>query len=148
VGRETEGGAIRTVIDRALTGHGSLIMLCDGPGVGKTRLAMEMSEYGSRVGFRCSVGRCYESAEPFPFLPFVEIIESDLAQAASRDDFRRRIGEKCVRTGPDRSKPSANFSGYSATTGTAAAAEAPLSPLELLRGTGPGGSNTAEHVRA
>jgi len=96
VGRETEGGAIRTVIDRALTGHGSLIMLCDGPGVGKTRLAMEMSEYGSRIGFRCSVGRCYESAEPFPFLPFVEIIESDLAQAASRDDFRRRIGENAA----------------------------------------------------
>jgi tetratricopeptide (TPR) repeat protein len=96
VGRETERGAIRAVIDRALTGHGSLIMLWDGPGVGKTRLAMEMSEYGSRVGFRCSLGRCYESAEPFPFLPFVEIIESNLAQAASRDDFRRRIGENAA----------------------------------------------------
>jgi tetratricopeptide (TPR) repeat protein len=96
VGRETEGGAIRTVIDRALTGRGSLVMLWDGPGVGKTRLAMEMSEYGSRVGFRCAVGRCYERAEPFPFLPFVEIIESDLARAASRDDFRRQIGENAA----------------------------------------------------
>jgi tetratricopeptide (TPR) repeat protein len=71
-------------------------MLWDGPGVGKTRLAIEMSEYGSRVGFRCSVGRCYERAEPFPFLPFVEIIESDLAQAASRDDFRRRMGDNAA----------------------------------------------------
>jgi|HubBroStandDraft_1064217.scaffolds.fasta_scaffold65641_2 hypothetical protein len=42
VGRESEGSAIRATIDRALTGHGSLVMFFDGPGVGKTRLAMEM----------------------------------------------------------------------------------------------------------
>ena len=96
VGRETERGAIRAVIDRALSGHGSLVMLGGGPGVGKTRLAMEMAEYASRVGFRCLVGHCYERDEPFPYLPFVEIIESDLAQAASLDDFRRRMGDNAA----------------------------------------------------
>src|SRR5260370_40235264 len=68
-------------------------MLAGGAGVGKTRLAMEMAEYASSVGFRCSVGHCYERDEPFPYLPFVEIIESDLAQAASLDDYRRRMGD-------------------------------------------------------
>ena len=34
---------IRAAIDRALDGHGSLIMLGGGPGVGKSRLAMEMA---------------------------------------------------------------------------------------------------------
>jgi tetratricopeptide (TPR) repeat protein len=92
VGRESEVGAIRAAIDRALTGHGSVIMLFDGPGVGKTRLAMEMAEYASREGFRCAVGRCYERDEPFPFLPFAEIIESNLAQAASLDDYYRQMG--------------------------------------------------------
>ena len=48
VGRETERSAIRAAIDRALSGHGSLVMLWGGPGVGKTRLAMEMAEYASR----------------------------------------------------------------------------------------------------
>ena len=96
VGREFEGTAIRAVIDRALTGHGSLVMLWDGPGVGKTRLALEMAEYASRVGFRYCVGRCYERDEPFPYLPFVEIIESDLAQAASLDDYRRRMGDNAA----------------------------------------------------
>ena len=90
VGRESEGSAIRAVIDRALTGHGSIVMLWDGPGVGKTRLAMEMAEYASRIGFRCSVGHCYERGEPF--LPFAEIIESNLAQAASLDDYRGQMG--------------------------------------------------------
>ena len=93
VGRETERRVIRTAIDRALTGHGSLIMLGGGSGVGKTRLAMEVAEYASRVGFQCCIGHCYERDEPFPYLPFVEIIESALAQAASLDDFRRRMGE-------------------------------------------------------
>jgi tetratricopeptide (TPR) repeat protein len=93
VGRESERGGIRAVIDRALSGQGSLVMLGGGPGMGKTRLAKEMAEHAWRVGFRCLVGHCYERDEPFPFLPFVEIIESTLAQAASLDDFRRRMGD-------------------------------------------------------
>ncbi len=96
VGRETERSAIRTAIDRALSGHGSLVMLGGGPGAGKTRLAMEMADYASRVGFRCLVGHCYERDEPFPYLPFVEIIENNLAQAASLDDFRRQIGDNAA----------------------------------------------------
>src|SRR5260370_5895318 len=51
VGRETESSAIRALIDRALTGDGSIVMLWDGPGVGKIRLAMVMADYASRKGF-------------------------------------------------------------------------------------------------
>jgi len=96
VGRESERSTIRAAIDRALSGHGSVVMLAGGPGVGKTRLAMEMAEYASRVGFRCLVGHCYERDERFPFLPFAEIIESNLAEAASLDDFRRRMGHNAA----------------------------------------------------
>jgi len=92
VGREAERGAIRASIELALSGRGGLVMLGGGPGVGKSRLAMEMAEYASRLGFKCVVGHCYERDEPFPYLPFVEMIESGLAQAASLDDFRRRVG--------------------------------------------------------
>src|ERR1700691_1496175 len=68
--REHELSTFRASIDRALTGHGSVVMLGGGPGVGKSRLAMEMAEYASRVGFRCLVGHCYERDERVPFLPF------------------------------------------------------------------------------
>ncbi|MGC2305923.1 ATP-binding protein [Candidatus Binatus sp.] len=91
VGRESERSTIRAAIDRALSGNGSVVMVGGGPGVGKTRLAIEMAESASRVGFRFLVGHCYEGDEPVPFLPFAEILESGLAQAASRDDFRRRM---------------------------------------------------------
>ncbi len=92
VGRESERGKIRAAIDRALSGHGSVVMLAGGSGVGKTRLAMEMAEYGSRVGFRCLVGHCYERDEPVPFLPFAEIIEGSVAESGP-DNFRRRVGD-------------------------------------------------------
>ncbi|HEY2484906.1 MAG TPA: AAA family ATPase [Candidatus Binataceae bacterium] len=96
VGRDAERAAIRAIVDGALSGRGSVVMLAGGPGVGKSRLALEMMDYASRVGFRCNVGHCYERDEPFPYLPFVEIIESELAQAASLDDFRRRMGDNAA----------------------------------------------------
>ena len=96
VGRETECSAIRATIDRAQDGRGSIVMLFDGPGVGKTRLAMQMAEYASSKGFRCAVGRCYERDEPVPYLPFAEIIEGNLARAPSLDDFRRRLGDSAA----------------------------------------------------
>jgi predicted ATPase len=72
------------------------VMLAGGPGVGKTRLTMEMAEYASRVGFRYLVGHCYERDERHPFLPFAEIIESNLAAAPSLEDFRRRMGDNAA----------------------------------------------------
>ena len=69
-----------------------MIMIGGGPGVGKTRLAMEMADYAWRVGFRCAVGHCYERDEPYPFLPFAELLENNLAQATSLDNFRRHLG--------------------------------------------------------
>ena len=96
VGRESERSRIRAAIDHALTGHGSVVMLAGGPGVGKTRLAMEMAEHASRVGFRYLVGHCYERDERLPFLPFAEIIEANLAEAPSLEDFRRRMGDNAA----------------------------------------------------
>jgi AAA ATPase domain len=93
VDRESERSTIRAAIDRALTGRGSVVMLAGGPGVGKTRLAMEMAEYAARNRILFFVGHCYERDEPFPYLPFAEILESGLAQAPSQDDFRERMGD-------------------------------------------------------
>jgi tetratricopeptide (TPR) repeat protein len=91
VGRENESRAIQAAIAHAQAGRGSLIMLGGGPGVGKTRLAIEMAESAAHSGFACFLGRCNERDEPFPFLPFVQIIETMLARAPSLDAFRTQI---------------------------------------------------------
>ena len=96
VGREPERETIRAALDAALGGHGSIIMLGGGPGVGKSRLAREMAEYAAAHGFRYAVGHCYERDEPFPFLPFAEIIEGGLARAPSLEIFREQMGENAA----------------------------------------------------
>src|SRR5258708_36295882 len=58
VGRESERSTFRAVIDRALTGHGSVVMLAGGPGVGKSRLARGMGGDASRLGLRYNVRDC------------------------------------------------------------------------------------------
>jgi len=92
VNREIECRAIEAVIAEARNGRGSLLMVGGGPGVGKTRLAIQMAEYASRIGFASFIGRCKERQEPVPFLPFVDIIETMLARAPSLDSFRDLIG--------------------------------------------------------
>ena len=147
VGRESEGSAISTNIDRAINGQGSIVMLWDGPGVGKSRLAIEMAEYASRRGFRCSIGRCYESDEPFPYLPFAEIIESDLAQAASLDDFRLQMGPYAAEMAQIAPSLRRIFRDPSRADGTSGWAAAPLSFPEFRRSYGPCGSKTPAAVR-
>jgi tetratricopeptide (TPR) repeat protein len=92
VNRENECRAIEAAITDARNGQGSLMMVGGGPGVGKTRLAIQMAEFASRSGFASFIGRCHERQEPIPFLPFVEIIETILARAPSLDAFREQIG--------------------------------------------------------
>jgi tetratricopeptide (TPR) repeat protein len=96
VGREAERSHLRNLIDRALSGQGALAMLGGGPGVGKTRLALEMADYASCKGFRFRMGRCYEREEPHPYLPFAEILEMALAQAPSLEEFLQGLGENAA----------------------------------------------------
>ena len=93
VGRQGETELLRSLIDRALDGVGAVAMIGGGPGVGKTRLAMEISCYAAEKGFRCFTGRCHEDREPYPYLPFVEVLELMLARSASPEDFRRELGD-------------------------------------------------------
>jgi tetratricopeptide (TPR) repeat protein len=88
VGREAELARLWNAAERALAGHGSLVLVGGGPGVGKTRLSTEFLAQGSARGFTCLNGRCYERDEPHPLMPFVEIIEGALAGASSVEQFR------------------------------------------------------------
>jgi predicted ATPase len=92
VDRHAQTELVRGLLKRALSGQGSVVMLGGAPGVGKTRLAMEIAEYASCRGFRYLIGRCYEREEPCPYLPFAEIIEAALVQAPSPEVFRQWIG--------------------------------------------------------
>jgi transcriptional regulator with XRE-family HTH domain/tetratricopeptide (TPR) repeat protein len=82
VGRESELDVVAAHLAEVVTGQGRLLMLVGEPGVGKTRLAQEISVQARARGFRVVTGRCYEPQQTFAFAPFVEA----LAKAAAGAD--------------------------------------------------------------
>src|SRR5262249_26378046 len=60
VGRQQETALLRSLIDRARNGQGSVVLLAGSQGVGKTRLAREVAAAAVRQGFRILIGHCYE----------------------------------------------------------------------------------------
>jgi tetratricopeptide (TPR) repeat protein len=92
VGREAERSALRRMLERALGGEGGVVMIGGVLGVGKTRIAAEFAAEASAQGFATLVGSCYDRENSLPFSPFVEILESAMAQSTSLDAFRTALG--------------------------------------------------------
>ena len=93
VGREPERGILRRCMERAQAGKGSVVIISGAPGVGKSRLADEFGSEASQNGFLALAGSCYDRDDSAPFIPFVEILETALAQATSPKAFREALGD-------------------------------------------------------
>jgi len=92
VGREAESAALDRVLEYARRANGKAVMIGGPPGVGKTRIATEFCANAARSGLIVVSGNCYDREEPEPFLPFVEILETSLARAASPEAFLNSLG--------------------------------------------------------
>ncbi len=66
VGREMETSKVRSQIDAALTGMGSMIMIVGQTGTGKTRFLEEARTYASMRGFTVISVRCSKSKSNIP----------------------------------------------------------------------------------
>ena len=73
---ETERADLRTFLDAARGGQGSLVMIGGEPGAGKTRIVEELAVEADRHGFLTLTGHCYEMEGAPPFIPFIEILQS------------------------------------------------------------------------
>lgn len=91
VGRTDELGTLKTALDSALGGQGSLVMLVGEPGIGKTRLAQEALVYAQLRGAQTLWGRCYEAESAFPYMPFVEALRQYVATRPD-DALRTELG--------------------------------------------------------
>jgi hypothetical protein len=74
VGRTRELGELRAVLDEAIAGHGRLVLVAGEPGIGKTRLAEELSIHASEEGALVLWGRCWEGGGAPAYWPWVQII--------------------------------------------------------------------------
>ena len=74
VARDEEVSRVLTAVDAVAGGSGRLVLLSGEPGVGKTRLAQEVTLHVRNRGFLVASGRCYEPHQAVPFYPFLEAL--------------------------------------------------------------------------
>ncbi|MDB5066354.1 MAG: hypothetical protein JWM18_2788 [Chloroflexi bacterium] len=92
VGRETEMATLHELVQAARGGRGALVMVGGEPGVGKTRLAEEVTTEAAGGGMLALTGRCYEMAGSPPYLPFIELLEA-MARTVPHERFREALSE-------------------------------------------------------
>ncbi len=85
VGRQAERAALVASVDAARQGQGSSVFLIGEPGIGKSRLAAEVSDPSVAAGARVLRGRAASAGAAVPFRPLSEAIHSVLRQAPPQD---------------------------------------------------------------
>jgi DNA-binding SARP family transcriptional activator len=76
VGRERELRELGGALEDCLGGHGRLILITGEPGIGKSRLAEELSREARNRGALVLVGRCWEAGGAPAFWPWVQSFRS------------------------------------------------------------------------
>ncbi len=95
VGRDAELGELRAGLDEALAGRGRLFLLAGEPGIGKSRLADELSRHASGRGAQVLVGRCWEAGGAPAYWPWIQALRAYVRDA---DGETTADGARCRRT--------------------------------------------------
>ena len=83
VGRTEELARLRDAFDAARKGSGSLFLISGEAGIGKTRLAFEISSEARTRDVRVVWGRCWEAGGAPPYWPWIEVLRQLLADTES-----------------------------------------------------------------
>ncbi len=76
VGRQAELAELNAALEDVLSGRDRLVMLMGEPGIGKTRIALELATCARLRGAQVLWGRCYESMGTPPYWPWAQAIRS------------------------------------------------------------------------
>ncbi|MBW8770977.1 MAG: AAA family ATPase [Gemmatimonadetes bacterium] len=82
VGRDSELGAVRAVLDRARSGAGQVALIVGEAGVGKSRLLRAMIDEARRGGYFIMRGAIYWSDSSIPYAPLLDLVRL-FAESAS-----------------------------------------------------------------
>ena len=90
VGREFELTVLERAVDALIEGRGTIVSVMGEPGIGKTRLVVEVRErYRDRVRF--VEGRAVSYAQSFPYWPVRDLLREWLGVGASTPEARVRV---------------------------------------------------------
>ncbi len=74
VGRERELAEVRAGLATVADGQGALFLITGEPGIGKTRIAEEMTRVAQSVGFRTLWGACSEDGGTPAYWPWIPVL--------------------------------------------------------------------------
>ena len=74
IGRSEESEELVAGLATTLQGHGQVFLICGEPGIGKTRIADEISDIARARGMRVLWGRCWEAGDSPPYWPWIEVL--------------------------------------------------------------------------
>ncbi len=74
IGRSQESEELVAGLAPTLEGHGQVFLICGEPGIGKTRIADEISDIARARGMRVLWGRCWEAGDSPPYWPWIEVL--------------------------------------------------------------------------
>jgi serine/threonine-protein kinase len=98
VGRDQEMEIALAAVHAAGTGTGHIVLLSGEQGVGKTRLAQEITRQLLERGLLIAIGRCSRRRRPVSWAPFLDALETLVASAPT--PMRARLAsESTVLTG-------------------------------------------------
>jgi DNA-binding SARP family transcriptional activator len=99
VGREPELGELDDALQDGVTGRGRLVLLTGEPGIGKSRLAEELSRHARSRGAHVLVGRCWEAGGAPAFWPWVQPLRAHI-RAADPEHLVRELGTDAAEIAP------------------------------------------------
>ncbi len=92
VARAKELGRVLDALKATEGSSGRLVLLAGEPGIGKTRLAQEVSVHAWERRFLVTTGRCYEAHRGVPFYPFLDALPTLYQEAPT--SIREAIPER------------------------------------------------------
>src|SRR5437763_984756 len=93
VGRARELGTAREAVEALQAGRGGILFVSGDPGIGKTRLLVELREAAEDAGVRWLEGRCVSYGESLPYWPFRDLLRAEwIGAGADEAELRVRVG--------------------------------------------------------
>jgi transcriptional regulator with AAA-type ATPase domain/tetratricopeptide (TPR) repeat protein len=113
VGRDAELAALEHRLVAASEGRGHVVDIAGEPGIGKSRLVVELLHTAAQQAVRCLEARCLPSEVQTPFSPWLQILRSacDIGDSDGDAVIRAKLHETAAEAGLDPSRTDAHL-GY------------------------------------
>lgn len=76
IGRSNESAQLDQMLDAAMSGQGCVALVLGQPGIGKTRIASELSSRAETLGARAVWGKCRDIEGTPPYWPWIQVMRT------------------------------------------------------------------------